>query len=310
MSVSKAKLKKLGTNWKKATEREASGDYENLEPGIYLCAITGAELGEFADKIKIKWDFTVQEGESAGQVQSDFDQLESEDNQYWVQQKLLKLGYELPEDISDLPEILADIAASKPILRCKVVEKDGYINLYMNKVVSEDGGETAAEIKGDPEPEEKPAKSKKAKKPAVAAEEQEGVEFEDGDKVAFTDEGTAYTGTITALNDDSADVQVDDVDEVWDVELTDLTKLEEGEAEAPKPKAKKKGGKKKAAAAEEVDFDVGATVTFETEDETELEGDVTAVDGEDRTVVTEGYEDDEHNGEWELEVSDLTAAAE
>jgi transcription antitermination factor NusG len=302
MGISKTKLKKHGGAWKAANAREKTGGFADLEPGLYLAAITSAVLDEFGqnNKLAVQFVFTVQEGESEGQTQSSFDNLETEDNMYWFQNKLSKLGYELPDDISEMPEILEDIEANRPIVKIKVVEKDGYTNVYLNKLVEESGGLTAKEIKG--EEEEAPSKDKakpsaKAKAKAKAKAEKVEAELEVGDRVTFVDEGNTFTGTVKEVNGDeqSCDVEVDDVDEVWDVDFNDLTKLEGDEAPADTEEE------------EEAAFEVGQTVSFETEDEVELEGVITEIDDDGYTVKTEDYEDDELNDEWVLEESDLTA---
>lgn len=302
--ASNTKLKALNKSWKEAAKREPAG-FSDLEPAVYLMGIQG-ELGEFGPqkKLAIRWSYIVQEGEAAGAVQSDFDNMETEENLFWIQSKLAKLGYELPEDITDLPEILEEISNEIPVARCKVVEKDGFTHVYVNKVVEESGGQTREDILGEEKPSEKP-KGKGKKKTEAEPEPEtksrgrkkkaaETVEFEVGDKVKFTEEGEKFTGTISEINDDTADVEVDDTDEVWDVELSDLSKVEEEPAEE-KSKGKRK---KKAAAKKEPEIEVGSTVSFEDGDD-EVEGEVTA--------ITDGVADVEVDDEvYEVALEELT----
>ncbi|MFA7257617.1 MAG: hypothetical protein WC047_08600, partial [Kiritimatiellales bacterium] len=240
----------------------------------------------------------VQEGESQGQVQTDFDNLETEDNLFWLQSKLAKLGYELPEDIDELPEILEDIETNKPIVRCKVVCKDDFTHVYMNKVVEESGGQTKAELNGEDEPAKKKGKVEKKTEPAPEPEKTTrrkkgaaaAVELEVGDMVSFVEEGETFTGKITAINDESADVEVDDTDEIWDVELSDLTKVEKEE----EPSKKKETVRKAKAAT----IEVGSAVTF-TDGDDEYAGEVTEIDGDSADVQVD-------DDVYEVALSDLT----
>ncbi len=350
MAGTVAKLGKLNTAWKDAKKREPSS-FEDLESGVYLMALTGAKVDQFGlnNKLAIQWLYTVQEGDSVGSVQADYDQLETEDNIFWAQSKLQRLGYELPENIKELPEILEDIQNSKPTLRCKVVEKNGYVHVYVNKLVESEGGQTREELLGEPEvggssttaaPETTSTKIEVGSEVShtdgstgvvkkvnddgydvdfegevygceaseitlivvepepveeAAAASGGGGEVVVGSQVTFKDEGETFTGKVMVMNDatESADIAVDGTNELWDIELTDLSVVSE---EAPAKPQRKKATKKKKPADKEATIEVGSDVTYTADGTT---GKVTAINGD---AVDVKFED----GVYEVKMSEIT----
>lgn len=279
------KLNKLNKSWKDASKREPS-QFEDLEPGVYLMSMTGATCDTFGvnQKLCIKWDYTVQEGESVGSIQSDFDQLETEDNLFWVQSKLNQLGYDLPDEIKELPEVLEDIEKSKPILRCKVVEKGGYTHVYINKVVEGEGGLTRAELL-----DEAPPASTKGK-PDAKAEEAASGEIEVGSEVTHTD---GSTGVVKVVKEDGS-YEVEFEGEVYGCEASEVTLIvieEETPAEEPEEPTN-----------DSAEIVVGTKVSFEEEDQT-FTGEVKALNDatESADVAVDGTDE-----VWDIEVSMLT----
>lgn len=228
----KSLLAKGAKNWKTATKRESSFG-SNLEDGPYIMKVTDVELTESqsSGRPQVKWEFTVQEGESKGQKAYEYDGIETEDNLYFLQRRIARLGYEIPDDISELETLLAKIAKEKPVARCKVQTKDEYQHVYVNRLVNDadaepEGAEGEPEEPDADEPEtetckacEGTGKSSKGKtcvpckgtgevvveaeaEPEPEEPEAESEGFEEGDAVTFKLKGKEVEGTFVKTADD------------------------------------------------------------------------------------------------------------
>ncbi len=271
------------TSWKKAKERDPGrGAFEDLEPGVYVVALTDVVMDTFGPKkrLGIRWEFTVQEGDSAGAIQSDFSYLDAEDDVYYTQVRISSMGFEVPEDVDGLKDFLKELADAKPILRVKVVCKDGFTHVYCNKLLDESGGETRTQIlslekgkKASPkvppqEPETaipddpQPVATRKVKTSKDLTPWASG--FAPGDKLSLVEEGEQLTGTFIedCAEEGVVSLKVDNLEEVWEVNVAE-NQVEKVEvvAEPPAAAATKKVVKKTKPAAPAV-LAVGSKVSF------------------------------------------------
>ena len=83
----------------------------------------------------------------------DWDGCDSLENQIWLGRKLAKLGYEVPEDISDLEPILAEIVKSRRVLTITLKTKGEFQKVYIDRV-SEESTEEVSESEPEAEAEE------------------------------------------------------------------------------------------------------------------------------------------------------------
>lgn len=170
----------------------SDGGFTNLPDGKYLAELSNAELGESksSGRLQVSWEWTVTEGEQAGETTRDFDGLERADSFPFLLSKLRRLGVDIQSlDLPDLPEVLAKLVELRPqaliqLRTGKANEKgERYQNLYINEVRGYVNGEmpsVAADGSG------------------AAADTSIGV----GDKVSFTLDDDEITGLVRDFNSD------------------------------------------------------------------------------------------------------------
>ena len=196
----KSKLKKLKKGWKEAGKREDGGFENPVDDGVYMMQITVAELGESqAGRLQIHWGYTVLEGEYAGETVHDWDGLESENNLFHVQRKLARLGYDVPDDPSELEDVIVAIAEAQPVVKGKVKTKDEFTHVYVNKLITAEGGPV-------------PEKGSDSEEADTDEDDTEEISLAEGMRVSLTWKGDACEGEILEFTDDDtkARVQIDD----------------------------------------------------------------------------------------------------
>lgn len=190
------KLKGLKKDWKEATKRTPEFGEFPLEDGRYVSNVTGAELGESnSGRLQAVLTYTVAEGESEGVECKSYHGLDNENGIFYFQQTLARLGKEIPEDPAELEDVLAEIADEQPLIKMKVVTKGEFTNVYIDKLLDADGGETkktAAPKKG--------AASKKGKAAEEVAEEPAG----EDDGMSWADLEAMDEKELTKLCKDAA----------------------------------------------------------------------------------------------------------
>ncbi len=159
-----------------------NGDNIELEPGTYLAVITGLKGVETTKGPQIiaecKIGGDVDDKVKGGKVAMWFSF--DEDRVIHLLRFLGKLGYEVDElDAKRLDEIAEEVKEAQHVIRLKATQKDDYVNVRMNKVMTDMTAEEVLAGEGsaaeEEEEEEKPKKSKtKAKaEPEEEAEEEE-----------------------------------------------------------------------------------------------------------------------------------------
>lgn len=224
----KKRLGKMQGNW----ESSKSLGGTEFEDGIYKLQLEDAELVESqsSSKLMIKWAWVCLEGDMAGENIRDYSQLESESDwaRKFAMQRIEKLGREVPDQMSDLEEVVEEIADANPIIMAKIkTNKDGFTNIGITRlldgdaavVAGDDGGDDGDDSGGGDDGEE-----------GGDDGTEEGSQFEEGMTVKFEDDdGDEVVGKITGLDDDAetADIKTDDGDEYEDIDLSELEVVEE-----------------------------------------------------------------------------------
>lgn len=127
----KGKLKKMQSAWESAEPRE--GGF-SLADGTFNAKIEGATIEESQnERLQIVWELRFLSGENSGRTARKFSGLDTEENIAWAKGDLTRFGIELPEDIVELGDALAECVGA--YVECTVKTKDEYTNIYFNEVV-------------------------------------------------------------------------------------------------------------------------------------------------------------------------------
>ena len=134
----KNKLKKAQGDWKNARSKanETVG-FAEVPDGRYLAHLTGATIGESksSGRLQIQWTWTIVDGEHEGDTKLDFDGLETEDNLVFLGRKLARFSYELPEDITEIADILDELIEKRPLSRIRLKTRGEFQNVYVDKIM-------------------------------------------------------------------------------------------------------------------------------------------------------------------------------
>jgi hypothetical protein len=223
-------LKNAGKNWATAKKRaaETESGFTEYPDGKYEAQLTGAKLGVSEggrNQIAFAWKFV--DGDFEGKTKTAYQGIDTEDNLYFLARDLERLGYELPDDLTDLPDILKDLEKSKPVASINLKSKGDFQNVYIRKVYTE-----SDEDDEDEEEDDDAAAEAEADDDAAEDEEEE-------------------TDDDAAEEEESDEEESDEEEEEADDEEADDEEEEEADEEAEDD-------------AEEVDIEVGMRVQAET----------------------------------------------
>jgi cobalamin biosynthesis protein CobT len=135
----KKKLQKAQNNWQGAREKaKESTGFTEVPDGRYLAHLTNAQICESrsSGRLQIQWTWTISDGEFENDTKLDFDGLETEDNLVFLGRKLSRFGYELPEDITEISDILDELVEKQPLARIRLKTKGEFQNVYVDKLMS------------------------------------------------------------------------------------------------------------------------------------------------------------------------------
>jgi len=215
------RLGKMAETWSNSRE-EKGGFNEAFEDGVHtfqLQRLALQESGSSGQLMAVAEHYCC-EGEQAGEVYVQFFNLEktNDEGKVWGQvflaQLIEKLGYETPEDVSNLEETLAEIEEAAPKYTARVrTNKQGYKNITIVQVLEE---KAEPEFNRDGDKDEKSEK-KSSKKPSKEEEgnEEEKTEEEEGDEKEV-DEGEE------SGDDEDEDLEaLKEFAEAWSVSVDD-----------------------------------------------------------------------------------------
>lgn len=206
MSLEK-KLSKAAKEWKKARERKP--DYDNvLSDGVYTAKLVKAELGESRSKgrLQVAFGAVIASGEYKGEKHNWWSGLETEDNMMYFQRDLARLGKEVPDDPTELEDVLGELEKEKPTIKVKLITKGEYQNTRILKLVGEDEDE---EVGVDEEEAEEPEEEEEEEE----KEEESNDEDEEKAEKSDDEDDEEEAEEKDEKEDDSEEEEEDDSDE-------------------------------------------------------------------------------------------------
>ena len=247
----KKKLKVAQDNWQSARERaKESTGFTEVPDGRYLANLTNAVIGESrsSGRLQIQWTWTVSDGEFEGDTKLDFDGLETEDNLVFLGRKLSRFGYELPEDITAIADILEELIEKRPLARIRLKTKCEFQNVYVDKLMKSADAEEDDKVPFDDEDSEEEADDGTGDEVEDSDEESDDDSESDEQPVevgmrviASTKKGDA-AGEITEVIEDEGKVRVR-LDEGRTVKIS-VEKLEAEPVQQPPKKARQSSKKR------------------------------------------------------------------
>lgn len=267
MTDFRKKLKNANKLWagakKKAAESSQGSEYED---GKYLARLVKGEITESnAGRLQVAWTWKFEEEPYEGKNKMAYQGLESEDNLVFLARDLDRLGYEAPEDIATIEEILADINKSKPLARIRLKSKGDFQNVYIDKVIGgddddeeaddetegdtpdeaeesdEDESDDAEEGDDDEAEESDDAEEESEEEEEAEEEDSDEVEIEVGMRVEVDSKAGKVVGEIIEVLESEGKARVRTKDKVLKVGVDKLTLMA---AEEPAKPPKAKAGKK------------------------------------------------------------------
>lgn len=130
-------LKGANKDWKTAKKRakERKPQFLEYNDGRYLARLVGADIGESnGGRVQIDFSWKFEDGEYEKKVKHDYQGIETEDNLYWLAQRIEQLGYEMIDDLSELPELLKEILKARPLCTIQLKTNGEFQNVYIKKV--------------------------------------------------------------------------------------------------------------------------------------------------------------------------------
>lgn len=262
------RLKESNKAWTGAKEKakEQKG-FTEIEDGRYVARLVNVKVAESnAGRLQAVFAYKIEEGENEGQEKLDFMGLETEQNLEFFARRLSQLGYEMPDDLSEIGDIFEDINKTKPLCKIRIKTKGEFQNVYLDKVFGDDeveegdaedddGGapaqEEAEEESEETEGEESEETEEEAEEETEEEAEEDQVELTVGAKVSVETTAGERTGEVIEIFEKEGQVRVrmDDNKKVLktSIEKLTITEEEEEEEEVPEEPAAKPATKKKTA---------------------------------------------------------------
>lgn len=245
----KAQLAKANKLWKDGLKMKP--DFDSTVPdGTYVGRISKAQLGESesSGRLQVSWAAVISSGEYKGEKMPWWSGLKTEQNFMYLQRDIARLGFEVPNTIDGLADILEEIEKDKPSIRFRVKTDGEFTNIRILKKLDADEAPEDEDEEEETEEETDDAPEDVADEGAEAEEEDDEEEAEEaeeeeedeeptldiGTRVAFDLKGKEVVGEVTKVAEDqsTATVRLDD-DRKFKVKVESLRP-------APKAKVKKK----------------------------------------------------------------------
>lgn len=159
MSKYEEKLKQMQESWNQS-EETAEEMFSDIPEGVYVGVLQSAAVDESSNgNLMIKREHLITQGNFEGRVVYDNLMLKNETTIAFVRRWLNTMGFECPEDIAEIPEILEELVIYDDLLQFKVSRSDDFTNVNVLEVIeqgepiSEDTAENdTEETRLDPEP--------------------------------------------------------------------------------------------------------------------------------------------------------------
>ncbi len=228
-----SRLAKFGKTFKTAKERakEEGGFGNDLPDGKYKARLESCEINEAksSGRLQVAFMFVITAGEEKGEKIGKYQSIETEDDQVWLARDLRRFGIDMPDDASDLEDVVKLLDEQKPELVISLKTKDSGQFCYIDKVTSElDTGDFKAEDK----------ETNESGDNKEEAGEETSEEIEEGSEVTWKEDGDKFQGKVLSIDEDdkTATIKDEDGDKHKDIDLDDLTLVEEEKANKKKDK--------------------------------------------------------------------------
>jgi hypothetical protein len=200
------KLKEAGKLWKGAKKKaaEKSSAFVEYEDGRYMARLQGGEIGTSeAGRLQLAWSWKFEDEPYEGKIKKAYQGLENEDNLVFLARDLERLGYEAPDDIAGIEEVLNDIKKEKPLARIRLKSKGDFQNVYIDKVFSGDEEDEA---------EEEDTEETETETETEEAETEEESDEEESDDAEESDEEESDEEETEEESDEESDEEDDEVE--------------------------------------------------------------------------------------------------
>jgi len=206
------KLAAANKAWKGAKKKATESKETEFEDGKYLAKLMSGTIGqaESSGRLQITWEWAFQEEPYEGKKIRNYQGLENEDNLVFLARDLERLGYEAPDDLSGIEEVLADITKTKPLARIRVKTKGDFQNVYIDKVIGDDDEEDdEAEEEAEAETEESDEEEESEEEADDAEESDDEEESDDAEEESDdAEEEEAEEESDDDADDDEVEIEV------------------------------------------------------------------------------------------------------
>jgi len=135
-----SKLKKMQGGWDESAEQyDKVFGARDLPEDTFLFKLQEACLAEKDDKVSVKREHVVIEGEHKGVVVPDSFSLDSEWGRIFARRWIKMMDKDVPKKLADLPALLKEIKEDAPIVKGKVTHSGGFTNVDVISVIEDDG---------------------------------------------------------------------------------------------------------------------------------------------------------------------------
>jgi len=194
--------------------------------GTYTMQLLSAEvtLSKASNNPMVDRRHVVVDGEQEGQEVRDRMMLHTDNGPYYANKWVELMGYQSPEDLADLPEVVKVISEAHPIVVAEVRRSGEFLNVRVQQMLEESATVAQAE---ESAPAAAPAAKKNLPKKTAAvakATDPEEAGPAVGELVGFEFDGSTVQGPIEELKNGSAIVSVDG--ERYEVPLGELVAAE------------------------------------------------------------------------------------
>jgi hypothetical protein len=220
----KKKLAAAGASWKSAKKRVSENrgsTFVDYDDGKYIAKLVKAELTESESSGRLQVDFSwrFEEEPYEGKIKHAYQGIETEDNMYYLGRDLERLGYELPDNLADLPETLEAITAEGMIARIALKSKGDFQNVYIQKVINQDEDDSDDE-----------AIDEAAETPDDEAEETEEEATDEDEEVAAGEDEEEEEGGEEEADEEADEEEADEeAEEDEAAEDEDVVEIEVGQ---------------------------------------------------------------------------------
>ncbi len=231
MGISKnafSKARKQATKARKAR-------FQDAPVGTHICKIVGYTKGTGKKGAYVSVTFLIVDGEFSGRKFSKYFEI-SEDRLSFLLEFLATAGFEMDDfkKEKDVYEALDELVGDKPLAKVRVSEKDDFVNVYCNKIFTDEEAEDL-DIDGDDvdtDDEDEDDEDDNSEDDDSSDDEDEDGDYASakGDRVEVElGDGKKYPGTVTqsSKTKEICSVEFDDGDKEVGLAWADIKPLDE-----------------------------------------------------------------------------------